>query len=257
MENSTKSEVEIEGKNNYQIGITEFIPQNLKRIIIYLHGFGSSKDSPKMHIFSKIVSPLGIGLVTFNYPNHGLSKADKDDFTLENCLSDFDTVERYIRNKYSKIPIGLFGTSLGGYLILLKINKIENPDYFCIILRAPAIKMDECFKNNLLKDSLKDFRKNGFIYAGFSKKIRVPYKFYDEISKNKLFDIYNKEYPMLIIHGTKDKIAPYIDCVKFMKTKNKKIVLEKIEGADHRMNEPGSIENCFKLAKDYILSLMK
>ena len=256
MENETKSELDIEGKNNYSIGINEFIPSNLKGIIIYLHGFGSSKDSPKMYTFAKIVSPLGIGLITFNYPNHGLSKAGKDDFTLENCLSDFDTVEQYIRKKYEKIPIGLFGTSLGGYLILLKINKIENPDYFCIILRAPAIKMDECFKNNLLKDSLKDFRKNGYIYAGFSKKIRVPYKFYDEILKNKLFDIYNKEYPMLIIHGTKDKIAPYIDCVKFMKSKNKKIILEKIEGADHRMNEPGSIENCFKLAKDYIISLL-
>ena len=117
--------------------------------------------------------------------------------------------------------------------------------------------MDECFKNNLLKDSLKDFRNNGFIYTGFSKKIRVHFKFYEEILKNKLFDIYNKEYPMLIIHGTKDKIAPFIGCVKFMKTKNKKIVLEKIEGIEHRMNEPGAIENCFKLAKDYIIKCIK
>ena len=257
MENSTKLELDIKGKNNYLVGIAEFIPKILKGIIIYLHGFGSSKDSQKAQSFAKMISPLGIGLVTFNYPNHGLSKAGKDDFTLENCLSDFDLVEEYLRKKYEKIPLGLFGTSLGGYLILLKINKIENPDYFCVILRSPAIKMDECFKNNLLKDSIKDFRKNGYIYTGFSKKIRVPYKFYDEILKNKLFDIYNKEYPMLIIHGTKDKIAPYIDCVKFMKTKNKKIIVEKIEGADHRMNEPGNIENCFKLAKDYIIKCIK
>ena len=257
MENSNKTELDIEGKNGYSIGLTEFIPLNLKGIILWLHGFGSSKDSPKTQSFAEMILPLGIGLIAFNYPGHGFSKAGKDDFTLENCLSDFNTVEEYIRKKYENIPIGLFGTSLGGYLILLKINKIENPDYFCIILRCPALKMDECFKNNILKDPIKEFRKNGYIYAGFSKKIRVPYKFYDALLKNKLFDIYNKEYPMLIVHGTKDKIAPYIDCVKFMKTKNKKIILEKIEGADHRMNEPGNIENCFKIAKDYIIKCMK
>ena len=257
MENSNKTDLKIEGKNGYSIGLTEFIPSELKGIILSLHGFGSSKDSPKTQSFAEMISPLGIGLVAFNYPCHGFSKAGKDDFTLENCLSDLDTVEEYLRKKYENIPIGLFGTSLGGYLILLKINKIENPDYFCIILRCPALKMDECFKNNILKDPIKDFRKNGYIYAGFSKKIRVPYKFFDELLKNKLFDIYNKEYPMLIIHGTKDKIAPYIDCVKFMKSKNKKIILEKIEGADHRMNEPGNLEICFKLAKDYIIKCIK
>ena len=257
MNNSNHNEIDIEGKNGYPIGITEFIPSNIKGIIIWLLGFGSSKDSPKFQTFAKMMSPLGIGLVAFNYPGHGFSKAGKDDFTLENCLSDFNTVEEYLRKKYDNIPIGLFGTSLGGYLILLKINQLENPDYFCVILRAPALKMDECFKNNLLKDPLKDFRKNGYIYTGFSKKIRVTYKFYDSLLKNKLFDIYNKEYPMLIIHGTKDKIAPYIDCVKFIKSKNKKAILEKIEGADHRMNEPGNIENCFKMAKDYIIKCIK
>ena len=257
MENSNKTELNIEGKNGYSIGLTEFIPSKLKGIILSLQGFGSLKDSPKTQSFAEMISPLGIGLVAFNYPGHGFSKAGKDDFTLENCLSDFDTVEEYLRKKYENIPIGLFGTSLGGYLILLKLNKIENPDYFCIILRCPALKMDECFKNNILKDPIKEFRKNGYIYAGFSKKIRVPYKFFDELLKNKLFDIYNKEYPMLIIHGTKDKIAPYIDCVKFMKSKNKKIILEKIEGADHRMNEPGKLEICFKLAKDYIIKCIK
>ena len=257
MEKINKEEIEIDGKNGYSIGVTEIIPSDIKGIIIWLHGFGSSKDTPKVQNFAEMILPLGIGLIAFNYPGHGFSKAGKDDFTLENCCSDFNTVEEYIRNKYKNIPIGLFGTSLGGYLILLKINELENPNYFCVILRCPAIKMDECFKNNILKDPVKDFRKNGYIYAGFSKKIRVTYKFYDSLLKNKIFDTYNKEYPMLIVHGTKDKIAPFIDCVKFMKTKNKKIVLEKIEGADHRMNEPGNIEKCFKLAKDYIIKCMK
>ena len=257
MEGSTKTESEIEGTNGYSIGLTEFIPSNIKGIIIWLIGFGSSKDTPKVHSFAEMILPLGIGLVSFNYPGHGFSKEGKDDFTLENCLSDFNTIEEYVRKKYENIPIGLFGTSLGGYLILLKINQLENPNYFCVILRCPAIKMDECFKNNILKDPIKEFRKNGYIYAGFSKKIRVTYKFYESLLKNKLFDIYNKEYPMLIIHGTKDKIAPFIDCVKFMKSKNKKAILEKIEGADHRMNEPGNIENCFKLAKDYVIKCLK
>lgn len=257
MEKINKEELDIDGKNGYAIGITEFIPSNVKGIIIWLHGFGSSKDASKVQTFAEMIVPLDIGLVAFNYPGHGFSKAGKDDFTLENCLSDFNTVEDYLRDKYKNIPIGLFGTSLGGYLILLKINELEKPDYFCVILRSPTIKMDECFKNNILKDPVKEFRKNGYIYGGFSKKIRVPFKFYESLLNNKIFNTYNKEYPMLIVHGTKDKIAPFIDCVKFMKTKNKKIILEKIENADHRMNEPGNIEKCFKLAKDYIIKCIK
>lgn len=97
MDNSNKTELDIEGKNGYSIGLTEFIPSEPKGIIIWLHGFGSSKDSPKTQTFAEMIFPLGIGLVAFNYPGHGFSKAGKDDFTLENCLSDFNTVEEHIR----------------------------------------------------------------------------------------------------------------------------------------------------------------
>ena len=50
MEKINKKWIEIDGKNGYLIGIIE-----IKGIIIWFHGFGNSKESPKIHRFAEII----------------------------------------------------------------------------------------------------------------------------------------------------------------------------------------------------------
>ena len=247
------SEIEIDSKLNYKININLYLPEKIKAIMIWLHGFGGSKETITGKEFSKKLNIENIGLITFNFPSHGNSKSEDDTFTLENCINDFESVENYIRENYKNIPIGIIGTSLGAYVILIRINSMEKINYFCIILLSPALKFNEIFKNHLLKDSMKDFRKKGFVYAGFSKKIRVPYIFYEETENNKIFNIFKVDYPMLIIHGTKDEIAPFMDSVQFVKSINKNAILEKIEKGDHRFMGSGQLDLCFSFAFDYIV----
>ena len=248
------SEIEIPSSSNYKININIYSPKETKAIIIYLHGFGSSKDNKtSMQLFEKL-SKENISLITFNFPLHGNSKSEN--LTITNCLNDFISVENYIKEKYEKIPIGIFGTSLGAYIILLRINLLEKNNYFTIILKSPALKLDEIFINHLLNDSFINFKNNGFSYSGISKKIKVPFIFYEELLKNKLFNIYHVDYPMLIIQGNKDEISPFDDTLYFVNNINKNAILQKIENGDHRFMGSGQIEKCLNLAFDYILKCL-
>ena len=58
--------------------------------------------------------------------------------------------------------------------------------------------MDEIFKNSILIEDIENFKKRGYAILGYEKKMKVLYKYYEDLINNKLFNIYNKNEKMLI-----------------------------------------------------------
>lgn len=247
--------MKIEGKNGYNIDVKTFIPNECKNIIIACHGFGGDKESSAITLLAEKVNKDKIGVITFDFPGHGKSEVEADKLTLNNCIKDLETVEEYARTKYPNAEIGVFATSFGAYITLLKINK-NGHKYDSIILRAPAICMDEILKNAILKEDVEQYKQRGYAILGYDREMKVPYEYYQELLNEKLFDIYNANEKMLIIQGTEDDMAPIADTIKFIKEKNTKANLVKIEGADHRMKKPGELEKAINFAREYILNCM-
>ena len=241
----------IKSKQGYEIPIKEFKPNKIEKAIIACHGFGSDKESSAIELLGQKLIKKGILVIAFDFPAHGESKDDGKEFTVESCINDLISVEEYVKKEYKQVPIGIFATSFGAYITLLKLNKCEN-DYFSIVLRAPAICMDEVFKNSLIRESMNDFRQRGYTILGYEKQLTVTHKYYEELISNKIFDIYNKNEKLLIIQGTEDDIAPINDSIKFIKEKNTKGKIEKIIGADHRMKKGGELDRAINIATKYI-----
>ncbi len=243
--------MQIEGKNNYAIPIKEYKPNKIDKVIIACHGFGGDKESSAIELLAQKLINENILVIAFDFPAHGESSAKGEDYLVKNCINDLITVEEYVAEKYPQKPIGIFATSFGAYVTLLKINQYSN-NYFSIVLRAPAICMDEIFENSIIREDISDFKKRGYTILGYEKEIRVSYKFYEELKNNKLFEIYNKNEELLIIQGTEDNMAPIDDSIRFIKEKNTKGKIEKIIGADHRMKKEGELEKAINTAVNYI-----
>lgn len=245
----------IQSKNGYNISATLFLPgsEKMKAIIIACHGFGGDKESSAIYLLAEKLNKINIGVIAFDFPAHGKSEVTGERFTLSECIQNIKDIENYIKQEFGNIKIGIFSTSFGAYITLLKILQEDN--FFAVVLRAPAICMDEILINSILKETIEDYKNRGFTILGYEKSMEVYYSFYEELVDNKILEQFNQKRKMLIVQGTEDDMAPISDTIKFI-DKNDDAVLEKIIGADHRMKKEGELEKAINIAVDYIISFL-
>lgn len=241
----------IEGVNKYNINIKEVLPKNFDEIVIACHGFGGDKESSAIELLSNELYKENKGVISFDFPGHGESEVDGAFFTIDNCISDLEQVEKYIKEKYGDIKISIFATSFGAYISLLKIIR-NDENYNKIILRAPAIKMDEVFKDYLLQEDLQTFLDRGYTTLGFERKITIYSNFYKDLLNNKIVDLYNKKREILIIQGDNDNVAPIKHTIEFVEKNKEFVKLKILEGADHRMKKPGELDKVIRWSENYL-----
>ena len=248
-----KNDFTIKGVNNYNISATYYEPNvSPSEVIIACHGFGGDKESSAIISLANELIKYNIGLICFDFPGHGQSEVNADQLSINNCINDIIAVENYIKLHFNNIPISIFATSFGAYITLLKIFKYQTL-YKHIILRAPAIKMDEIFRNALIKENMDSFKERCFTKLGFERQMNVPYSFYKDLLKNNLFNLYNNNQKILIIQGTEDDIAPINDTYEFIKLDTNNLSLALIGGADHRMKKEGELKKAISYSIDWIL----
>lgn len=244
----------LKSTNRYNISAKSYLPQESpKEIIIAVHGFAGDKESSAISLLAKEMTKEGFGVVCFDFPGHGESEVEADKLTIDNCINDIETVEEYIKEKYGKqMKIDLFATSFGAYIALLKIFKY-NTKYNKVVLRAPAIKMDKIFKENLLREKYEDFQNRGVTKLGFDRTMNVPFDFYKELKQNQILKIYKNSQKILIIQGTEDDVAPIKDTKELIDLDKANFELFEIQGADHRMKKDGELKKAINKAKEYFL----
>lgn len=127
--------------------------------------------------------------------------------------------------------------SFGAYISLLSSDKLEN---YKMILRAPAVTMPRVLLESVLKTTPEEFENRKVIECGFERKIKLPYSFYESLTRH---DPFAKEYgnDILVIHGGKDDIVPLTDVESFVKSRDG-VKLFVIKDADHRFKNKGEIE---------------
>lgn len=235
---------------DYEIKCKLFSPKNqdIKNVIIGVHGFAGDKESSVLEQLAFACSENGTALIGFDFPAHGESPVQEDMLTIENCKNDLLDVLSHVKSLYPYASISIFATSFGGYITLLCADKLED---FPLVLRAPAVSMPKILLENVLKISAGKFRKAGFVVCGFERKIPLPYSFYEDLLQQE--NILKKEIHQrsLILHGDRDNIVPLSDILGFCKMQ-KNTKLEIIHSADHRFKNTGEIEKIIRYTKNFI-----
>ncbi len=217
--------------------IDVFIPDGWdeKKLMICHHGFNSGKNGESYVIIGNKLLEKGIAYAIFSLPYHAERRGDYNDFTVANCIEDCELAEKAIREKFPNTKIGILGTSFGGYLSLLRIQKYHH-DYFAIILKSPAIKMDEILKTIIGQEMFEFFKKQGF---GVNDKkdtpMRINFSFYEELSENRVMDNPKYDEEIRIYHGNIDDTAPYKDSAE-LASLNENITLITYENENHKFS---------------------
>ena len=205
------------------IKFIEKIPNNMRSIVIYCHGFGDNKDRIYQH--DKILNDNNIGIISFDLPCHGEDDTPYDKFNLDNCINYLKEIVNYSK-KYN-VDIYSIGSSFGGYVLLEYIRRYN--DISKVFLKFPAVNFYECIKRKLNIDD--NFNNKEYIELPNFKLYKESFKSFD----SDLVNNFNTNSDIYIIHGDKDSTVLLSDVDNFSTHFN--IKLKVIEGATHGMKD--------------------
>ena len=219
---------------------------DIRRVVIFCHGFGGHKDNAAAEKFAErlLSKHKSVAMITFNWPCHG------DDVKKKLCLADcnayLELVISYARRKFQTEELYAYATSFGGYLTLKYLAEHGNP-FRKIALRCPAVNMYEVLTTTIMTaEDLQKLRKGKEIPVGFDRKIMIGSPFLEELQNNDIqrWDFLAYAEDILILHGTADEIVPFEAARAF--ADNNLIEFIPIDGADHRFRDPMKMDRAIK-----------
>lgn len=211
--------------------------REVKKAVIFGHGFGGHKDNKAAMRFANRVldKNSGVAIITFNWPCHG------DDMhkvlRLEDCMTYLDNVIAYANEQMKADELYAYATSFGGYLFLKYIGERENP-FVKIAFRCPAVKMYDVITASIVKgDEYESIMSGKPALVGFDRKIKIDKEFLDELKES---DITENDYidyadDILILQGTLDELVPMQMVREF--ADDNLIDFVPVERADHRFTD--------------------
>lgn len=211
---------------------------SVSAVILSGTGFGGHKDNKATESFARraIEKNKGTVVMTFNWPCHGDDV--RKTLHLEDCMTYMKLVIFYIRKTYPNAKYYAYATSFGGYLFLKFISEADNP--FCkMALRCPAVNMYDVLTAHIMTtDNMDVIRKGKTAQVGFDRKISLRREVLEDLERE---DIRKRDYSMfqnaiLILHGTKDEIAPFDETQSFAARNHLPFV--PVDDADHRFMDP-------------------
>ena len=200
--------------------------KNIEKIIIYCHGLGSNKSYASR--FYEELLKNNIGIIAFDFPGHGEDRTDFSQFSLALCIQYLEQIIQYSKETYN-VPIYLFGSSFGGFVILNKL--IQNSmNIEKVILMCPAINFFDILNR---KTNIKEDYYNSHEYLPLYNGIKIYPKTYFELKKaNNEVKNYNFN-DIAIIQGTDDKTVLCNEIQAFCLKNNLKLKI--IEEGKHEL----------------------
>ena len=223
----------------------------IRRTVICGHGFGGHKDNKAVERYAEHVlkKHKDTAVIAFNWPCHGDDVRKK--LTLDDCVTYLDLVIRDAAERFPGAEKYGYATSFGGYLFLKFIRERGDP-FRKLALRCPAVDMYRVLTGAIIKhDELDRLRKGKEVPVGFDRKIMVSPAFLDELraADIRTYDYLEYAEDILILHGTKDEVAPFADSQQF--AENNLIEFISIEGADHRFQDPKKMDEAIRHIQEF------
>ncbi len=124
----------------HKVACVEEIPEGAGTIVIAVHGFTSSKESPTVRRLLNRLPAAGIGVVGIDLPGHGTEDSFAEELRLEACIDSLAAAEWYVNGMYPKAEICYFASSFGAYVTGLYISSRHHKGHKAFF-RSAAVNM--------------------------------------------------------------------------------------------------------------------
>ena len=199
----------------HKVACVEEIPEGAKTIVIAVHGFTSSKESPTVRRLLDRLPAAGIGVVGIDLPGHGTEDSFEEELRLEACIDSLAAAEWYVNGMYPKAEICYFASSFGAYVTSLYISSRHHKGHKAFF-RSAAVNMPSLF----LKDDpteeekrlFEELEEKGYFEQGFGlgKPVRVTRGFIEDLAAHDLFALFDPDvlgpHKIAMAHGAVDAV---------------------------------------------------
>jgi len=224
-------------------------------IVIFCHGYRSTKDSSKVRPIAEKLTSKNICLLAFDLTNLGESDPKFAESTITGHIRDLKAAIDYCSLLTEKI--GVIGSSLGGIISLQEAATDQRVKV--IVEQCPVSIFPWKEVGDLAPDNVKEWKENGFIFTSSSRfgDLRINYSFYEDGLQYNDYSVYEKiECLFLVIHGTKDNSVPIESSKELIKhIKNSRLVV--IEGADHRYSKKEDFDRMVEETANFFIENLK
>jgi pimeloyl-ACP methyl ester carboxylesterase len=243
-------------KGNKICGVLEEGADNNSPVVLFCHGFHSTKDNSTNVKLQELLKEQNIASFRFDFFGHGESEGKFEDITISEAVDDALCAIDFLKELgYSKI--GIIGSSFGGITALLAAAKSK--EIIFLGLKCPATNFLEIELMHRSKENLEKWKKRGYSYYtnNEGESYRLKYKFFKDLKKNNGFTVADKiKIPTLIVHGDVDETVPIRQSQHIYKLiPNCK--LEIIPGADHRFSRPINFDKMIEILYQFVLANVK
>ncbi|NWF92665.1 MAG: alpha/beta hydrolase [Syntrophaceae bacterium] len=201
--------------------------------VIASHGLLSSKNSEKYIALGERLSSHGIAMLRFDFRGVGESEGRIEDDTITRRIADLGSAIDFIRSYLGReTPLGLVGSSLGGYVTLIRGS--ADQEIKAIVIWATPFHLDDLG----------------------SKKQKEDYPlpaeaFFKDLPRHRLLPLLPKVSNCLVIHGDQDEAVPVDQAWEIFHVLGAPKEIHIIEGADHRITEPAHRQRAIDLTVEW------
>lgn len=184
-------------------------------VVIICHGFGSDCNRPLLRAIADDVVEQGMISIRFDFNGCGNSDGLFQNMTVPNEIDDLKHVIAWAQNQLWTENISLVGHSQGGVVVSMTAGELGSGTIRCeVLLAAAAVLRDDAIRGTTQGATYDPYNlKSDYVELpprmdGQSLKVG---RNYIETAMN--LPIYetaaNYTGPVLILHGTHDRIVPY------------------------------------------------
>jgi alpha-beta hydrolase superfamily lysophospholipase len=189
--------------------------------VIASHGLLSSKESEKYIALGERLVQEGIAMLRFDFRGIGESEGRMEEDTISRRMMDLGSAIEFIRSRRDlKNRIGLLGSSLGGYVSLMKASQAQEEKIRAVVIWATPFHLDDLKSNK-----------------GTEGHPLPEEAFFEDLPKHRLLPLLPKVSNCLVIHGEKDELVPVDQAWEIFHGLGAPKEIHILEGADHRLTD--------------------
>jgi len=250
-------------------------PKEIKAVVVLVHGMGEYSRRYEQTVVPELLKQ-SFAVISYDQFGHGLSEGKKGDHPGYECILDgLEEVLNKAKSLFQSQPTFLYGHSMGGNVVINYVLRRENnlsgviatSPFLKLAFKPPAWKMtfgkiiekiypsltmpNELDVQALSKDQkeIQAYLNDPMIHDKVSTRFSLAFM---KTGQWAIDHASSLKSPMLLLHGTKDRITSHLASEEFAKNSNGKVDFRPVENGFHELHHDLERQMVLNIICDWI-----